>query len=70
MFDVTLNSITLVPACGIAGFTGTIAWADPKYNLIYIFLCNRVYPSAEENTLAKQNIRPKIQQLIYDAIKK
>ena len=55
---------------GHTGFTGTIAWADPKYNLIYIFLCNRVYPSAEENTLAKQNIRPKIQQLIYDAIKK
>lgn len=55
---------------GHTGFTGTIAWADPKYNLIYIFLCNRVYPSAEENTLAKQNIRPKIQQVIYDAIKK
>ena len=55
---------------GHTGFTGTIAWADPKYNLIYIFLCNRVYPNAEENTLAKQNIRPKIQQVIYDAIKK
>jgi CubicO group peptidase (beta-lactamase class C family) len=53
---------------GHTGFTGTIAWADPKYNLIFIFLCNRVYPSAEVNTLAKQNIRPKIQQVIYDAI--
>lgn len=55
---------------GHTGFTGTIAWADPKYNLIFIFLCNRVYPSAEVNTLAKQGIRPKIQQVIYDAIKK
>ena len=26
---------------GHTGFTGTIAWADPKYNLIYIFLCNQ-----------------------------
>jgi beta-glucosidase-like glycosyl hydrolase/CubicO group peptidase (beta-lactamase class C family) len=55
---------------GHTGFTGTIAWADPKNNLIFIFLCNRVYPSSEVNTLAKQNIRPKIQQLIYDAINK
>jgi beta-glucosidase-like glycosyl hydrolase/CubicO group peptidase (beta-lactamase class C family) len=55
---------------GHTGFTGTIAWADPKTNLIFIFLCNRVYPSAEVNTLAKQGIRPKIQQVIYDAINK
>lgn len=66
------------PTCDVAspesfghtGFTGTIVWADPKYNLIYIFLCNRVYPSADVNYLAKQNIRPKIQQVIYDAIGK
>lgn len=55
---------------GHTGFTGTIAWVDPKYNLIFIFLCNRVYPSAEVNNLAKQNIRPKIQQVLYDAILK
>lgn len=55
---------------GHTGFTGTIAWADPKNNLIFIFLCNRVYPSSEVNTLAKQGIRPKIQQVIYDAIGK
>lgn len=55
---------------GHTGFTGTIAWADPETKLIYIFLCNRVYPSAEVNQLANQNIRPKIQQAIYDAIMK
>ena len=53
---------------GHSGFTGTIAWADPENGLIYIFLSNRVYPSAEVNWLAKLNIRPKIQQVIYDAI--
>ncbi|MDB5227788.1 MAG: serine hydrolase [Bacteroidota bacterium] len=66
------------PACesaspesfGHTGFTGTIAWADPKYNIVFIFLSNRVYPSAENNVLAKQNIRPKIQQVIYDAMVK
>lgn len=55
---------------GHTGFTGTMVWADPKENLIYIFLSNRVYPSAEVNTLSKQNIRQKIQQVIYDAMGK
>jgi len=55
---------------GHTGFTGTMVWADPKNNLVYIFLSNRVYPSADINTLSKQNIRQKIQQVIYDAIGK
>ena len=55
---------------GHTGFTGTMAWADPKNGLVYIFLSNRVYPSADVNTLSKQNIRQKIQQVIYDAIEK
>jgi beta-N-acetylhexosaminidase len=55
---------------GHTGFTGTMAWADPKNGFVYIFLSNRVYPSADVNTLSKQNIRQKIQQVIYDAIEK
>ena len=66
------------PACesassesyGHTGFTGTMAWVDPKYNLVYIFLSNRVYPNADVNNLSKQNIRQKIQQVIYNAIGK
>lgn len=53
---------------GHTGFTGCIAWADPKYNLIYIFLSNRINPSADNKKLINQNIRPQIQQAIYDAI--
>ncbi len=53
---------------GHTGFTGTCVWADPKYNLIYIFLSNRVYPDAENNKLAKNNIRPRIHDLIYEAM--
>ena len=55
---------------GHTGFTGTMAWADPEHQLIFIFLSNRVYPDSEVNQLAKQNIRPKIQQVIYEAIGK
>ncbi len=54
---------------GHAGFTGTLAWADPANQLVYIFLSNRVNPSADENKLAKSGIRTKIQEIIYDAVK-
>jgi beta-N-acetylhexosaminidase len=54
---------------GHTGFTGTLAWADPENQLVYIFLSNRVYPDADENKLAKSGIRTKIQEIIYDAVK-
>ena len=38
---------------GHSGFTGTFAWADPENDLIFVFLSNRVFPSADENKLAK-----------------
>jgi beta-N-acetylhexosaminidase len=56
-------------AFGHAGFTGTCAWADPATKLVYIFLSNRVYPSAENNQLAKKNIRTDIMELFYEAIR-
>jgi beta-N-acetylhexosaminidase len=55
---------------GHMGFTGTYIWIDPETNLTFIFLSNRVYPSAENNKLASMNLRPKIHQVFYDAIKK
>lgn len=53
---------------GHTGFTGTIAWADPKNDVIFIFLSNRTYPDAENRLLINQNIRPRLQQIIVDAI--
>ncbi len=54
---------------GHSGFTGTLAWADPSNQLVYIFLSNRVYPDADENKLSKSGIRNKIQEIIYEAVK-
>jgi len=54
---------------GHAGFTGTLAWADPVNQLVYIFLSNRVYPDAENNKLTKLGIRTKIQEVIYNVVK-
>lgn len=53
---------------GHSGFTGTIAWADPEEEIVYVFLSNRVYPTAENKKLAKMDIRTNIQEVIYDAI--
>ncbi|WP_299779557.1 glycoside hydrolase family 3 N-terminal domain-containing protein [uncultured Formosa sp.] len=53
---------------GHSGFTGTYTWADPDEDLVYVFMANRTYPSAEINMLLRENIRTDIQELIYEAI--
>lgn len=50
---------------GHQGFTGTVFWCDPQNDVIYIFLSNRVYPSAEENLLSKSRLRLLVQEEIY-----
>ena len=53
---------------GHSGFTGTYTWADPDKEIVYVFLSNRTYPTASNNKLINENIRTKIQRLIYEAI--
>jgi CubicO group peptidase (beta-lactamase class C family) len=53
---------------GHSGFTGTFAWVDPEYEISYVFLCNRVYPTRENDLLTKMNIRTAILQSLYDSI--
>ncbi|MBC7912489.1 MAG: serine hydrolase, partial [Pyrinomonadaceae bacterium] len=52
---------------GHTGYTGTCVWVDPKEKLVYIFLSNRVYPSAT-NKLNSLRVRPRVQDVIYEAI--
>jgi CubicO group peptidase (beta-lactamase class C family) len=52
---------------GHTGYTGTCVWVDPKYNLVYIFLSNRVNPGVSTKLL-DLNIRSRIQDVIYEAI--
>ncbi len=51
---------------GHSGYTGTFVWADPEYDLLYIFLSNRVYPTRENRKLYELNIRPDIHTVIYE----
>jgi beta-glucosidase-like glycosyl hydrolase/CubicO group peptidase (beta-lactamase class C family) len=53
---------------GHTGFTGTCVWVDPKSDLVYIFLSNRVYPTRDNNKLGQMLIRGKIQDAIYHAL--
>lgn len=55
-------------AFGHTGFTGACAWADPSSELIFVFLSNRVYPNTYNTKLFDEDIRPRIQAIIYDAI--
>jgi beta-glucosidase-like glycosyl hydrolase/CubicO group peptidase (beta-lactamase class C family) len=55
---------------GHSGFTGTFIWIDPEYDLVYIFLSNRIHPDAENKRITEMNIRTGIQDVIYKVMKK
>jgi beta-glucosidase-like glycosyl hydrolase/CubicO group peptidase (beta-lactamase class C family) len=55
---------------GHTGFTGTCVWVDPKDKLIYIFLSNRVTPTRNNNKISTMNVRPTIQEAVYQSIQK
>lgn len=53
---------------GHTGFTGTCVWVDPKYNLIFIFLSNRVNPTSENGKISSLSVRGGIMEAIYKAM--
>ena len=66
----TSNCISM-SSFGHTGWTGTIAWADPDTEIVYVFLSNRSYPDGEmaiNSRLVKENIRSEIQKVIYESI--
>ena len=57
---------------GHSGFTGTFVWVepDPAYNLTYVFLSNRVYPTRNNNKLGSLNTRTNVVEALYRATKR
>ena len=53
---------------GHSGFTGTVVWADPTFDLVYVFLSNRIYPNSTNIKLIDFNIRKRIQNVIYESM--
>jgi beta-N-acetylhexosaminidase len=53
---------------GHSGYTGTFTWIDPQYELVYVFLSNRVYPTRANNKISEMNIRTEVGNEIYRTI--
>ena len=53
---------------GHYGYTGSIAWADPDEEIIFIFLSNRTYPTRENTLLQTSNIRTRAQEIVYKSL--
>ncbi|MCB9231376.1 MAG: serine hydrolase [Bacteroidia bacterium] len=53
---------------GHTGFTGCAVWADPKYKLTFVFLSNRVHPSARNQLINSLRIRQQIQTVFYESM--
>ena len=66
--DEPYPALSASPAAfGHSGFTGTCVWADPKHNLVYVFLSNRLTPDGTNSQLIKMNVRTDILQAFYKA---
>lgn len=51
---------------GHSGFTGTFVWADPDYDLVVVFLSNRVHPLRTHQQLYSLGLRPRLHDAIYE----
>lgn len=65
---MNLSEMASAQTFGHLGFTGCAVWADPKENLIYIFLSNRTFPTMENWKLNKGDYRPRIQSIVYRSL--
>jgi len=53
---------------GHSGFTGTVVWADPTYNLLIVFLSNRVHPTADNQKLVTGHVRRRVSDVVYSSL--
>lgn len=53
---------------GHQGFTGTCVWADPENGVVFVFLSNRVNPTADNHKINRQSTRTVAQDYIYEAL--
>ena len=63
----TCKDCVSLESFGHSGFTGTLAWADPKKQIIYVFLSNRTYPYSDNKKLLDMNVRTEIMRVIFES---
>jgi beta-N-acetylhexosaminidase len=54
---------------GHSGYTGTFVWIDPVNEISFVFFCNRVYPTRNNNLVTDLYLRKNTLQSIYDSMK-
>ena len=64
----TCDELASQQSFGHSGFTGTLAWADPKNDVVFVFLSNRVHPSQDNWKLRDMGIRTNIQHVVYEIV--
>ncbi|MDE5800307.1 MAG: serine hydrolase, partial [Paramuribaculum sp.] len=53
---------------GHTGFTGTCCWVDPERDLVFIFLCNSIYPERGNTSFSTMKPRETILTTIIESI--
>jgi CubicO group peptidase (beta-lactamase class C family) len=53
---------------GHRGFTGTAVWVDPTFQLIYVFLSNRVCKDPEKGRKVDLNVRRRVHDMVYESM--
>jgi len=66
--SVTISPEASAESYGHSGYTGTLIWVDPTYDLTFVFLSNRVYPTRMNWKINELKVRPAIHQAAYDVI--
>jgi CubicO group peptidase (beta-lactamase class C family) len=66
--SVNMSKLASSETFGHLGFTGTAVWADPKEDMVFVFLSNRTYPDMENKRLSRLGTRIEAQTAAYQAI--
>jgi len=66
--EANMSTKASLSTFGHLGFTGNAVWADPEYNIVFVFLSNRTFPTMQNNKQSELNFRPRIQEAVYNAL--
>ena len=55
-------------AYGHTGYTGTAFYVEPKYDLVVVFLSNRVHPTRRNNKISELGLRTGIMQVAIESV--
>ncbi len=70
-YDADASSVAMQASqksFGHSGYTGTMVWADPEHDLLFVFLSNRVHPSRNRRAIYTLGIRPRVHALLYETL--